>query len=123
MYTDKIFDADAYWRAGNFPWTFFAFPRVFADDPGLPPDNDAKRLLVALQSRGIPVGTWVNTPAEDTAYFACPKEAIESLNDALSALEEQGEFEKGFCTKRTEYLFSLVGKSTESGAVADRPPT
>jgi hypothetical protein len=90
-----------------------------ADDAGLPPDEDAKRLLATLQRRGIPVGTWVNTFVEDTAYFACPKEAIGRLNDALIALEEQGEFEKGFCSKRTEYLFSLVGKSTEPGAAAD----
>jgi hypothetical protein len=110
------FDADAYWRAGNCPWTFFAFPRIFADAAGLPPDDDAKRLLAALRGRGIPVGPWVNAPVEDTAYFACPKEAIGSFNDALTALEVQGEFEKGFCTKRTEYLFSLVGKSTEPGA-------
>src|SRR3954447_10021263 len=102
MHTDNSFDADAYWRAGNMPWTFFAFPRVFADEAGLPPDDNAKRLLVALQSRGIPVGTWFNAPVEDTVYFACPKDAIESLNDALNALEEQGEFEKGFCITRTE---------------------
>ena len=106
------FDADAYWRAGNCPWTFFAFPRVFADDAGMPPDDDAKRLLAALQSQGIPVGTWVNTPVEDTSYFACPKEAIERVCSAVNALEERGEFEKGFCAKRTEYLFSLLGKST-----------
>jgi hypothetical protein len=113
------FDADAYWRAGNCPWTFFAFPRVLADDAGLPPDDDAKRLLAVLQCRGIPVGAWLNTFVEGASYFACPKEAIGALNDALSALEEQGEFEKGFCTKRTEYLFSLVEGSTEPNAPAD----
>jgi hypothetical protein len=116
------FDADAYWRAGNCPWTFFAFPRLLADDAGLPPDDDAKRLLAALQGVGIPVGTWVNTFVEDTAYFACPKEAIGRLSDALSALEEQGEFEKGFCTKRAEYVFSLVGSSTEPVLAPDRRP-
>ncbi len=51
------FDADAYWRAGNCPWTFFAFPRILADESGMPPDEDAKRLLAVLQRRGIPVGT------------------------------------------------------------------
>lgn len=113
------FDADAYRRAGNCPWTFFAFPRALADESGLPPDEDAKRLLAVLQGRGIPVGTWINTFVADTAYFVCPKEAIGPLNDALTALEEQGEFEKGFCAKRTEYLFSLVGSSSEPGAAAD----
>jgi hypothetical protein len=107
MSVDTQFDADAYYRAGNFPWTFFAFPRVLADAAGFPPDEDAKRLFVALQRQRIPVGTWVNSPIADTAYFACPKEAIERLNDALTAMERQGEFEVGFCTKRTEYLFSL----------------
>jgi hypothetical protein len=121
------FDADAYWRAGNCPWTFFSFPRLLADESGLPPDEDAKRLLAELQHRGIPVGTWINTPVEDTAYFACPKEAIGPLNDALTALEEQGEFEKGFCAKRTEYLFSLFGRSAEplsmpADAIGDDAP-
>jgi hypothetical protein len=106
------FDGDAYWGAGKCPWTLFAFPRVLADNAALPPDDDAKRLLAALQGRRIPVGTWVNTPVEDTAYVACPKVAIESLNDAQSALEEQGEFEKGFCTKRTECLLTLVAPLT-----------
>ena len=119
MDTSTYFDADAYWRAGNCPWTFFAFPRVLADDAGLPSDDDAKRLLAALRDRGIPVGTWVNAFVEDTAYFACPKEAIGCVNDALIALEELGEFEKGFCAKRTEYLFSRAGKSTKPDALAD----
>ncbi len=90
-----------------------------ADGAGFLPDDDAKRLLAALQDRDIPVGIWVNTFIEDTSYFACPKEAIGPLNDALIAMEEQGEFEKGFCSKRTEYLFSFVGTSTEPGAAAD----
>src|SRR5262249_22815004 len=114
------FDADEYYRGGKCPWTFFAFPRAFADTAGFPPDDEAKRLFVALQGQGIPVGTWVNSPVEDTVYFACPKEAIGRLNDALSALEKQGEFEEGFGAKRTEYLFSLLQKSTEPTAEADR---
>ena len=102
------FDADAYHKAGNCPWTFFAFPRVLADDAGLPPDDDAKRLLEALQRQGIPVGTWLNSPSATDAYFACPKEAIGQLDAALSTLEELEGFEKDFCAKRSEYLLSLV---------------
>jgi hypothetical protein len=106
------FNADAYYRAGNCPWTFFAFPRVFADDAGFPPDDDAKRLFVALHGQGIPIGAWLNSPVEDTAYFACPKEAIVRLNEALNAMEKQVEFEEGFCAKRTEHLFALLEKQT-----------
>lgn len=107
------FDADAYYRAGHCPWTFFAFPRALADAAGLPPDDDAKRLLAALQSQGLPVGTWVNGIREDTAWFACPKEAIERVGEAITALEDRGEFERGFCLRRTEYLFSLVETCNE----------
>jgi hypothetical protein len=101
--------------AGNCPWTFFAYPRVLTDDAGLPPDDDAKRLLAALRDRGIPVGTWLNEPG-DTVYFACPKEAIGRLHEALTAMENQGEFEADFCIKRTEFLFSLVASNTEPTA-------
>src|SRR5262249_45375628 len=45
MNASTHFDAAAYWRAGNCPWTFFAYPRAFTDAAGLPPDDDAKRLL------------------------------------------------------------------------------
>ena len=115
MNANTHFDADAYWRAGNCPWTFFAFPRALADNDGLPPDDDAKRLLAALQRRGIPVAPWLNAPVEDTAYFACPTEAILCLNEALETLEATGEFEKGFCAKRTELLFSMVGNRERGG--------
>jgi len=109
---DKLFDADAYWRAGNCPWTFFAFPTSLADEHGLPPDVDARRLLAELQSRGIQVGIWANAIAENTTYFACPKEDIQRVDNAVTELEEHGEFENGFCAKRSEHLFSLLGPGT-----------
>jgi hypothetical protein len=102
------FDPDRYWREGNCPWTFFAFPSYLADNHGLPPDEDAKRLLIELRTRGIQVGIWENGIAKDTTYFACPKEEIERLHNALSELEANGSFEEGFCTRRTDYLFSLA---------------
>ena len=79
MSTAAHFDADAYHRAGHCPWTFFVFPRALADAAGLPPDDDARRLLQVLQQQGIPVGTWTTSPFTDDAYFACPKEAIGRL--------------------------------------------
>jgi hypothetical protein len=120
MSTAADFNADAYRRAGHCPWTFFVFPRVLADAAGLPPDDDARRLLQVLQRQGIPVGTWTTGPFTDDAYFACPKEAIGRLHAALAALEDAGEFERGFCIKRSEYLLSLVAPDAEPGAAADR---
>src|SRR5262249_7055012 len=102
------------------PWTFFVFPRVLADAAGLPPDDDARRLLHVPQRQDIPVGTWTTSPFTDDAYFACPKEAIGRLHAALAALESSGEFEKDFCRKRSEYLLSLVEKSAEPGAAPDQ---
>ena len=108
----KLFDANAYWTAGKNPWTFFAFPGSLADPEGLPRDDDASRLYAELQKRGIDVGVWTNSQINDTSYFACPKEHIDRLHIALQELAERGEFEQGFCEKRSEYLFSLVAKST-----------
>lgn len=105
---DKLFDAAAYRRAGNCPWTFFAFPTSLADERGLPPDDDAKRLLAELQSRGLQVGIWANAIAENTTYFACPKEGIQRLHAALAELVEVGAFTKDFCAERSEHLFSLL---------------
>ena len=106
------FDAEAYWRAGNCPWTFFAYPSSLADDHGLPPDEDAKRLLVELRTRGIQVGIWANGIAKDTAYFACPKDEIQRLHDALAELQARGSFEVGFCSKRSDRLFGSLRKTT-----------
>jgi phosphoglycolate phosphatase-like HAD superfamily hydrolase len=119
MSTTSHFDADAYWRAGNCPWTFFVFPRALADAAGLPPDNEARQLLRELQGQGIPVGTWTTAPYTEDAYFACPPKAIGRLHAALAALEDAGAFESGFCTKRSEYLLALVAQDAEPGATPD----
>ncbi len=107
------FDPAAYYKAGHMPWTFFAYPRSLADKDGMPPDNDAKRLLNILRCRGLEVGVWVETPVPGTSYFACPKDEIERLHRTLTALEAEGQFEQGFCSKRTDYLFSVEPNKEE----------
>ncbi len=79
----RLLDADASWRDGDCPWTFFAFPTSLADQLGLPPDDDATRLLIELQGRNIRVGIWSNAPSNNTTYFACPKDDIQLLNTVL----------------------------------------
>jgi hypothetical protein len=107
---DLLFDADEYHRLGFCPWTFFAYPTSLADEKGLPPDNEACGLLARLQERGIDVAIWVNGVAEDTTYFACRKEDIQRLHDAIQELEDSGQIEKGFCNERTERLFAASEK-------------
>jgi len=111
---DKLFDADDYYRSGRCPWTFFAYPTILADDRGLPPDDEVCQLLTHLQGLGIPVAVWINGIANDTTYFACRKEDMHALHDALQQLESQGIIHKDFCLARSEQLFAQLAKGTES---------
>ena len=110
---DMLFDADEYYRSGRCPWTFFAYPTTLANDRGLPPDDEACELLAQIQQHEIDVAIWVNGISNDTTYFACRKEDMYRLNDALQELETLGIIEKDFCLARTERLFAQTGKGTE----------
>ena len=103
----SLFDAKAYWHSGQCPWTIFAYPTCLADENGLPADAEAQRFLAEIQRRGIQVGIWVNGIAEDTSYFAVPKEDIQRVHFAIQELEEAGVFEPNFCGKRSDHLLSL----------------
>ena len=105
---DLLFDADAYYRSGLCPWTFFAYPTSLAVERGLPPDHDACELIAHIQNREIDVAIWVNGIAEDTTYFACRKEDIQRLHDVLQELEGTGMIEKDFCSKRSVRLFAKL---------------
>jgi len=118
---DLLFDADEYHRSGCCPWTFFAYPTTLADDRGLPPDGEACHLLTQLQRRGIDVAVWINGIASDTTYFACRKEDMHRLHDALQQLETQGMIEKDFCLARSERLFAKNAKGTEQSDPPNSP--
>lgn len=102
---DLLFDADEYRRSGPCPWTFFAYPTTLAVANGLPPDDDACKLLGEIQARGIDVAIWGNGIADNTTYFACKKDDIQRLNDALKELETSESFGEKFCSNRSEKLF------------------
>ena len=106
MNVANYFDADEYFRSGNCPWTFFAYPTNLADEVGFPPDAAARELFVELQKRGLRVGVWVNGIAENTTYFACPKEEIRRLWDTITELEKRGAIEKDFLSKHSDQLFA-----------------
>ena len=108
---ESLFDADEYHRTVHCPWTFFAYPTTLAVDHGLPPDNDACRLLAEIQARGIDVAIWVNGIAENTTYFACKKDDIERLNDLVKELESTT-FGKKFFADRSGVLFARLERAT-----------
>ena len=110
---DALFDADQLHRSGECPWTFFAFPTSLADSRGLPPDDDAEKLLAELQSRGIPIAIWRNGIAQDTTYFACRYADRLLVDKTLAELENRGMLEQNFLSTLSDYLFSLVDSSTK----------
>lgn len=109
---DMLFDASEYYRSGVCPWTFFAYPTEIAVTRGLPPDIEACELIGHLQKRKIDVSIWVNGIADDTTYFACRKDDIQRLNNALQELEDAGVIEQNFCGIRSELLFSKIRNGT-----------
>ena len=109
---DLLFDADEYHRSSECPWTFFAYPTSLARSDGFPRDVEACRFLAAIQARGIDVAIWVNGIAENTTYFACKRDDIDRLNDAMTELENGELFGDNFCAKRTEELFALLENGT-----------
>ena len=109
---DLLFDADEYRHNGDCPWTFFAYPTSLASSHGLPPDDEACKFLGAIQARGIDVSIWVNGIANNTTYFACKRDDIQRLNDAVTELENNESFGDNFCAKRSEELFALLENGT-----------
>lgn len=109
---DLLFDANEYWRSGQCPWTFFAYPTSLAEEHGLPPDDDACRLLATLQDHGVEVAIWSNRATENTTYFACRQEDIQQLNHVLQELESGRVNEDGFLRNRSNRLFASLDQST-----------
>lgn len=98
------FDADAYFRGGGMPWTFFAFRSDRVDPDGFPPDADARRYLEAVQAEGIRASVWRATPLPHTCYFACHRDDIERVLELVAALEDGVRFPKSFGTDRSASL-------------------
>lgn len=110
----ELWDADAYRRARNVPWTFFVYPRILADDQRLPRDAESVRFLEALHKTGVRVGIWGDNMFPKDYYYACPKDDIRRLHDEIAKLEQRGDFPERFWADRSEYLLSLVADSINS---------
>ena len=103
---DSLVDLDS--LAGASHWTFFAFPRATLNEHGLPSDPDAQRYIAAVQSTGVPIGIWHNSPVDDTVYAAVTQDNISQLKDAVAGLTE---FPDSYAADLCEKLFRNVASN------------
>ena len=106
---DALVDLDSLADRGASHWTFLAFPSHTVNEHGVPSDLDAQRYVAAIQSAGVPVGIWCNSPADDTAYAAVAHETIPQLH---AAIENLSQFSDTFAADLTKRLFN---ESSEGG--------
>lgn len=101
----SYWDANAYWKSGRCPHTFFAYPKSLADADDLPPDERARELLRELHLRGLRVGPFTNAPVDGTAYLACHQDDRSSVHDAIQDLGLTK-----YCSTRSEQLLTHAGR-------------
>lgn len=99
---DALVDLDALAAEGACHWTFLAFPTSTVNEHGIPTDLDAQRYIAAVQSAGVPVGIWRNTPVDGTAYAAVTHVTIPQLFNAIETLTQ---FHDSFAADLSERLF------------------
>ncbi|MDM4013799.1 hypothetical protein [Roseiconus lacunae] len=71
----ELVDPQSLLDRGECPYTFLAFPASAVDENGLPTDLEARQYIARVQSEGVPIGIWLDTPIEDTGYAFRPPRA------------------------------------------------
>ena len=95
-------DLDSLAVDGAGHYTFFAFPISTVNQHGLPSDPDAQRYIAAVQSVGVPIGIWLNSPIDDTGYAAVTHDNIPRLHDAITSLTQ---FSDSYASDLCDKLF------------------
>ncbi|WP_372717625.1 hypothetical protein [Novipirellula sp.] len=103
---DALIDLDSLVANGACHWTFLAFPTSTVNEQGVPSDPDAQRYIAAVQSSGVPVGIWCNSPVDGTAYAAVTHDVIPLLHRAIKGLNQ---FQASFAANLSERLFAEAG--------------
>ena len=103
-----LVDLDSLAADGASHYTFFAFPISTLDEHGLPTDSDAQHYIAAVQSTGVPIGIWLNTPVNGTGYAAVAHDSISQLHDAIAGLTE---FPESYAADLCEKLFRNAASS------------
>lgn len=100
---DALVDLDSLAASGVCPWTFLAFPSCTLNGQGVPSDPDAQRYIAAIQSAGVPVGIWRNSPSIGSAYAAVTQDVIGQLHQVI---ENLGQYPESFAVDLSERLFA-----------------
>ena len=99
---DALVDLDSLAVDGAGHYTFFAFPISTVNQHRLPSDLDAQRYIAAVQSVGVPIGIWLNSPIDDTGYAAVTHDNIPRLHDAITSLTQ---FSDSYASDLCDKLF------------------
>ncbi|MEM6471025.1 MAG: hypothetical protein AAF802_15810 [Planctomycetota bacterium] len=100
----ELVDPQSLLDRGECPFTFLAFPASAVDENGLPTDLEARQYIARVQSEGVPIGIWLDTPIENTGYAFVRPERIKMLHDVLATIEASGEYVSGFASDLFERL-------------------
>ena len=101
----QLFDPRPIWERGDCPFTFLAFPVSTVNQHGVPNDVEAQEYIAAVQAEGVPVGIWLATPVEGTAYAVVRYTDVQSLYRAVRSLAESKRFSEHFAAELSERLF------------------
>ncbi len=99
---NALVDLDSLAASGATHWTFLAFPTHTVNEHGVTSDPDAQRYIAAVQSAGVPVGIWCNSPVDGTAYAAVTHDTIPQLH---AAIENLNQFNDSYAADLSERLF------------------
>jgi hypothetical protein len=102
---DQLIDPQPLRERGECPYTFLAFPVSGVNEHGVPKDKQAQEYIAAVQAEGVPVGIWLATPVDGTAYAFVGPADIHSLHRAVEALVESQRFSEHFAAELSERLF------------------
>ncbi len=102
---DALVDLDSLASGDVCHYTFFAFPISSLNEYRLPSDPDAQHYIAAVQSAGVSVGIWLNSPAGKTGYAAVTHDEIPVLNNAIANLKQ---FSELYAIELSEKLFREV---------------
>ena len=103
----SLIDAKALLARGEFPYTFLAFPPNSVGQDGLPTDAEAQEYIAVIQSLGVKVGIWADTPTTDSYAFVGPSD-IDRLHTGLDTLEKSGRFPKGYAERLSNRLLGVA---------------